>query len=111
MLKSNLPFARPPIARPCRLPAGRRIFRAGAWGGDKVDDVATRIRPDSQGKSLLVIELKSANALGFPHRRCSPMPIPVGVVLRKKRAEAVRRGHDRTDHFDIENSHARVEHL
>jgi hypothetical protein len=30
-----------------------------------VDDVATRIRPDSQGKSLLVIELKSAHALGF----------------------------------------------
>ena len=55
----------PPVARPCRLPAGRRIFRAGAWGGDKVDDVATRIRPDSQGKSLLVIGLKSANALDF----------------------------------------------
>ena len=55
----------PPVARPCRLPAGRRIFRAGAWGGDKVDDVATSIRPDSKGKSLLVIELKSVNALAF----------------------------------------------
>ena len=30
-----------------------------------MDDVATRIRPDSKGKSLLVIELKSVNALGF----------------------------------------------
>jgi hypothetical protein len=39
------------------------------------------------------------------------MPIPVGVVLRKRGLRQSGGVMIETDHFDIENSHAGVEHL
>ena len=63
---------RAPAARSAAVPlAGRqRIFRAGAWGVDKVDDVAPRIRPDSQGKSLAsAVNLKFLSVLRHDNHR------------------------------------------